>query len=37
MAVAVEAAGLVKATRELFRLQVVRVLMACGALSCRRP
>ena len=37
VAVAVEAGGLVKAARELFRLQVVWVLMACGALSCRRP
>ena len=37
VAVAVEAGGLVKAAWEWFRLQLVRVLMACGALSCRRP
>ena len=37
VAVAVEAGGLVKAARELLWLQVVWVLMACRALSCRRP
>jgi len=37
LVVAVEAGGLVKAAREWLRLQVVRALMAYGALSCRRP
>ncbi len=32
---AVEAGGLVKAAREWFRLQLVTVLMASGAFSCR--
>ena len=35
MAVVVGAVGLVKAAREWFRLQVVRVLMASGAFCCR--
>ncbi|NDD70179.1 MAG: hypothetical protein EBZ29_12705 [Synechococcaceae bacterium WB9_4xC_028] len=34
---AAEAGGLVKAARELFRLQVVRVLMALGVFRIRWP
>jgi len=35
VAVAIKAGGLVKAARDWFRLQLVRVLMASGACSCR--